>query len=475
MPVRPVNPRRVIVAVVVLGIWGLITHGTFAGSGDEPHYLIAAHSLAFDGDFDVSNDYAENTLSGGRDLEPGTHARRGVGNVLRPVHDVGLPIVFAPLVRFVYPLADTLARIIPAPVLRKARLDDILILRHLISLAMALLAAALALQLFAIVRRATSSDKAAAFWAVLIVLSPPLLSVAFLFFTELPSALLVVWLFRRLSEPDERKLPWAVIGAATAFLLLVHVRNAAVVLGLLVWAIVRLRQTKAPARDWVAWGVAVLAVMGLRTAIVFTFWGTWLTTPMAVAGTASTPFASIVRETFVRISGLLFDQEFGLLPYAPIYLLLGPAVLRGPGRMVGGWWALGLAAAYGMSIVVPYINIHGWIGGWSPPARMITPIVPLLALLVVDWALTARGVARVAAAALVTLQIAIDLIVWQWPKALWNYEDGTSALLAWAPALQQILPAWNGPSPSVIRFVIWLAGWAILSVLVSRLTARVRS
>jgi hypothetical protein len=31
-------------------MWGLMTHGTIAGSGDEPHYAMAAHSVAFDGE-----------------------------------------------------------------------------------------------------------------------------------------------------------------------------------------------------------------------------------------------------------------------------------------------------------------------------------------------------------------------------------------------------------------------------------------
>ena len=31
--------------VVFLVVWGLMTHGTYAGSGDEPHYLIVAQSI----------------------------------------------------------------------------------------------------------------------------------------------------------------------------------------------------------------------------------------------------------------------------------------------------------------------------------------------------------------------------------------------------------------------------------------------
>ena len=34
---------RILVVIVVGVVWGLMTHGTFAGSGDEPHYLMIAH------------------------------------------------------------------------------------------------------------------------------------------------------------------------------------------------------------------------------------------------------------------------------------------------------------------------------------------------------------------------------------------------------------------------------------------------
>ncbi|HEX5108151.1 MAG TPA: hypothetical protein VFV95_06885 [Vicinamibacterales bacterium] len=462
--------RRVIAAVVFLAIWGLITHGTFAGSGDEAHYLIAAQSLAFDGDFDLANNYAmPGNLIGGGTLTPDDHARPGIGGVLRPAHDVGLPIVFAPYVRIVYPLAEWLARTLPAALLKRARLDDILIFRHLISLAMAVIAVALALQLFEIFRRSAASDAAAQCWAMLIALSPPVLSLAFLFFTELPSALIILWLFRLLSDPDERRPPWFLVGAAIGFLLLLHVRNIAAVAALIAWSAVRLSRTRGSSREWTAWGAALAALLLLRAAIVHAFWGTWLTTPMAVAGDAAMPLSDAVREMFVRTTGLLFDQEFGLLTYAPIYLLAAPSLLdRRTRERPGVRPAFLLAAAYGVTVVVPYINIHGWIGGWSPPARMVMPVVPLLAVPVVAWTRSVRGVRAAVIAAIVSLQIVIDAVVWQWPKALWNYEDGTSALLESVPALQRMLPAWNGPSVLALRFVVFLIAWAAMSMLLAR-------
>ena len=66
----------------------------------------------------------------------------------------------------------------------------------------------------------------------------------------------------------------------------------------------------------------------MRTAVKYHFWGTWLTTPHAGLGDVI-GWQPFVTESATRLVGWLFDQEHGLLPYAPIYLLV-PA----------GWLAL---------------------------------------------------------------------------------------------------------------------------------------
>ena len=67
----------------------------------------------------------------------------------------------------------------------------------------------------------------------------------------------------------------------------------------------------------------------------------------------------------------------------------------------------------------------GCAGGWSPAARFLTPIAPLLGLFVFAG-LTAAP--RPLAAAVVTLQIAISAYAWQHPKILWNDGDGRAAV-----------------------------------------------
>src|SRR6185369_10497525 len=77
------------------------------------------------------------------------------------------------------------------------------------------------------------------------------------------------------------------------------------------------------------------------------------------------------------LPGLLLDQEFGLLVYAPVFVLAVPGFVRLAMRdRRGALFAGGLiAAALLMAGSWPM-----WRGGWNPPARFLLPVVPALAL-----------------------------------------------------------------------------------------------
>jgi len=416
-----VAPARLIVVVVFLVVWGLITHGTFAGSGDEPHYLIVAQSLAFDGDLDVANNYAQpDNLIGAGGLRPEAHARPGRGGILRPVHDIGLPLLFAPYVRVAYPLADFAAVHLPQSLLRAAKLNPPLIFRHLISLAMALLTGLLGAQLFFLFARVAESDRQAMLWALFVTLSPPLLSHSFLFFTEIPSALLVAWLVNVMSASDDRKTPWLLVGSAAGLLLLIHVRNIALVSVFLVWAVMRLRARKEPPASWLLFAIGTLVLLTVRTATNYVFWGTWLTSPLAHPDW-SLGVADAFVETGTRLASLLVSPDFGLLRFAPVFVLALPGLWVMRTNVTWAPRAIWLLlVSYLGTLLLPYANAYGVAGGWAPASRMIVPVVPLLAMAVFAAARATPARARWVLAVLICVQVAIDLFVWQSPKVLWS-------------------------------------------------------
>jgi hypothetical protein len=446
---------RILVLLVMAIVWGLMTHGTFAGSGDEPHYLMIAHSLAFDGDLDLRNDYRDARLIGGGALEPESHAVVRDGRLL-PVHDVGMPLVFAPVVRVAYPVAERLGQWLPASFMAKARLNDELLLRHQIGLAMAFLTGLLARELF-IVLIALGGSRASAFrWALLFAVTPPVLAHSFLFFTEVPAALITLFVFRRLSvEPMQAAGMAVLVGALTGFLLLVHARNVGLVAGLFVLAALGVpRGTMSRTLFMMFVAGAAAAALG-RTAVNHALWGTFVTTPHAAIG-ASASVTETVKEIFVRVTGLLFDREHGLSGYAPAYLLAGPGLI-----ILWARWRrtsqdlLLVTACYLVPVLLPLTNIHGWRGGWSPAARFLVPIVPLLWLGVYAFALRASTRGRVVVAVFVAIQLGIDAALWQFPKMMWNDGDGASAF-----ALTRMLPTWVSPSAAPAFAIVALAAGA---------------
>jgi hypothetical protein len=477
------NRSRWLAGVLFLLLWGLITHGTFAGTGDEPHYQMIAHSLVFDRDLDLSTDYANpaNRALGGR-LDAGAHVRPGRDARLRPVHDIGLPLLFAPYYFAAYNTTEWIVATVPPSWLERARLNFTVTLRHLLSLGMIGVTVWIGVQLLKLFSVLSGRPGRAFAWSLLFVLSPPFVSHSFLFFTEILSAALglAVFIWLRggaLAAPTpERRLQALAAGLAVGYLLLVHARNAGLIAGLLVFAVLQARRAGTGAL--LPMFLAGAASMGaLRTGITYHLWGTWLTTPHATWGAVDSwrPFAA---ESVTRLAGWLFDQEHGLLLYAPIYLLV-PA----------GWMALWrrerelcqaltiVIAAYVGIMAIPVLNVHGWRGGWTPAARFLVPIAPYLALLAFGAVAFLPRLPSLIVV-LILVQAGLDALLWQNPRLLWNEGIGTSALLRFLDMdtglLSRHAPSMLAPvsAPTVVSIAVVLAGWLALTAWLALRSAR---
>jgi hypothetical protein len=466
-PLRTIE--RLLFACVVVFVWGLDTHGNYAGSGDDPHYQMIAHSLVFDGDLDLSNDYSDRTnLVGAGTLAPEAHAIPGRGGQLRPVHDVGLPVLFAPYFAIAYRIAEHSPEWIPPRLMARARLTPPLVLRHLLSLAMTALTGLLAVLLFRVCRSAFQSHAPALFWILLFVLSPPLLSHAYVFFTELPTALLVAACWLTLNTPfHQSRLRTALLGAGVGFLLLLHIRNVGLVFGLIILCLARIWRLERRTAH-AGWFLAPIVVFGLiRTIVNVVFWGSLVTGPHAGLALPSGVVATITEVT-TRVFGLLVDQEHGLLPYAPIYLLVLPGFffLRKTDKKSFAEACL-IILAYLVPVLVPSLNRHGWDGGWSPAARFLVPIAPILVVVGLRY-LSRLPRIPITLAILCLVQVTLDLVYWSHPKLLWNLGNGKSALAAYLStprvSIAEWLPCWHAPSLyTVVLSLSAVAIWTLVS------------
>jgi hypothetical protein len=409
--------RRGLLVIVGLYLWGLMTHSTSVGTGDEPHYLAIAHSLAFDRDLDLTNNYRNGEwITGG--VEPGAHVARGRDGTLRPVHDVGLPVLFAPYVAVMRPAVGRGLTWVPARWLELARLQPETLYRHVLSSGMIVVALLLANQLLTTLLALGIKRQIASAVVVLVALSPPLAIHSITFFTDLLSALMCAFVFQRIVVADDDRVPpWAWAGATTGLLMLVHSRNAGLIAGFVLLAAWTWRRRNNH-RQALAFAIAFIAAIVLRTMVTFYLWGTWLTSPHARGGT----WDGLTTVAFHRLGGMLFDQEYGLLLYAPMFVLTAFAVRTH--RQIMRPIVL-LVVAYLVPILLPITNVHGWTAGWSPAARFWVPIVPLLALLL------AAAIERAPLAVVISivgLQTVLSAYFWQNPKDLWNDGDGIAAV-----------------------------------------------
>jgi hypothetical protein len=325
-------------------------------SGDEPHYLLMARSLWHEGDLDLQDNFAREDWRADTPgpVAPHYGAPRRDGRPF-PAHSPGLAVLLAP----VYAWGGRLACV------------------ALLALAAAFLCAqvrALAVQ--------AAEDRPAALWAWAAALGPPVFFYSFHVYTEVPSALaLVIALRILLSSPSPAVA--AAAGLFTSALPWLHVKMIPAAVALALVAVLHLARRPLAAFS----AVAVLMAAGY-IAYGHAVFGTW--SPLARYG-GLPPDATSGSPARAAL-GLLFDRSFGLLPYAPIFLVALAGVFT------RAWWKARDAASYvlvALAVLVPVLTWRMWWGGQCPPARFLVPVVPLLcAVLAVRSAAPARGLLR---------------------------------------------------------------------------------
>lgn len=363
-------------------------------TGDEPEYLLMAQSLWRDGDLELQNNYAEEQFLEyvpGMPREPfGTW--RGDGRPF-PARSPGLPAALAP----VYGLAG----------------------RAGVVVLLALAAAAFGVQVRALAAM-LSGDPRLALFAWLAASGPPALFYSFHAYPAILGGLAVATSLRLLLSESPGPGAAAVAGFAAATLPWLHTRMlpAAAALGLV--ALFRLR------------GRALAAFLAAVAAMAAGF----VAYNVHIFGAASPlgPYGGKVPRGVRRaiplhaVGGILLDRGFGLLVYAPVYLLALaglPDLLR-RGRAALPWLAVLL------SVVLPVIFWRLWFGGFCPPARFMVPAVPVLAAVAALrlGGSPGRGLARWTPV-LLALGFAWALLLTADPRATWLLNVKEHPPLAW--------------------------------------------
>ncbi len=259
----------------------------------------------------------------------------------------------------------------------------------------------------------------------------------------------------------------AACGAILATLPWLHTRYAAIACVLGAVVVMRAMWPLAEARTLGARLSAAAALM-LPAALSA---AAWFWSFHAIYGTFDprAPYGHATDMRLARIphglAGLFFDQQFGLLPNAPIYLI----ALLGLGAL---WRRNRRLTCELVAISTPYLlavaGFHMWWGGRSSPARFLVPVLlPFAMPIAAWWASHSTRAARASALALlgVTLGITAALVLVDRGALVYNSRDGHSLwLLAAASAvnLTYALPSLfqAAPASASVTGVAWLAALA---------------
>jgi hypothetical protein len=401
--------------------------------GDEPYYLLVAHSLAYDLDAELTNNYLSEDSRHfvGRALEPQPQDPRGPGGEMYSRHSAVLPVVLAPA----YRLAGL----------------------HGALAVMCIFAAGLCWTTLRLARHFFADRPGPALIAYFILaFTSPLLLYSYQVWVEIPAAwLLAVGLDTVLDLNEERLRrvrPCLPLAAVLLVLPLLKIRFLLVALPLLPLLAWRLgpRSRRIVILLLGACALLMAGILGFNqmrygNALKYHHFSHW-----------SFYWNDLGR--YPRgLAGLFFDCAFGLFATAPIWILLF-APGRGKARPLALLtWIMG-------PYVVLLIPRAGWYGGWSPPFRYGCVALSLLACLLIPPLTARRGVgARLSLGALGTATLALSALWVARPGWTYNIANGRSHLVDFLTIGQGVDVSRFLPSAVRANHALWL--WPPAAVL----------
>lgn len=369
--------------------------------GDEPHYLMITQSVLKDGDLKIENNHKNRDYAAFSRIDiPPHYLARGRDGEIYSSHAPGTSFIVLPaFALFGYYGA--------------------------VATVLLCVAAASALAWSTAWKLTGAAGAAWLTWAAIFMTTPVFLHAITVFpdgLATLP-VMAATWLLATLdSQGTVRRRALIAVGAALATVPWLHTRLAiaAAALGL---AIV-LREIK----NWkrVLWFLSVPAVSAAAWfGFFWLFWGT--PSPFAPWGSGVTARWQWIPR---GVTGLLLDQQAGLIPSAPAY-----------GCAMAGWFILfrhrrRLAieiAVVGCLLAASVASYDTWWGGQGGPARFIVAVLPLavpaFAVLAGSpnrWRHDLAAVSVIASMMLLVARVAVDH-----GAHTFYPEGGTNPVLAW--------------------------------------------
>ena len=409
--------------------------------GDEPYNLLIAHSLAYDLDADLTNNYDQGDYSRflDREIGPQLGDPTGPAGQIYSRHNFLVPLLLA-LPYFVAGKYGAMAM-------------------------MAAITAALAWVTLRLARHylASSPGEVLLAWGVLAFV-PPLLLYSSQLWVEVPAALLVVLALEALRAPARDTSSWSwrkglSVGLPIVALPLIKIRFMLLSLSLLglLWLHSKRRWRAALLLTLILAGTAggILVHNQLRFG-----------NPLKVHRVEELNLTGRPVQSYLQGStGLFLDSAFGLFSSAPIWLLLVPGVSILVRRRNSLLIDTGALLFPYLAFVAPRSE---WYGGWSPPFRYGLVFLPLLALVLVPaFEARHRALPRIFIPALWALTLILGLLWAVQPGWTYNLADGTSRITEHLGSqlgvdLGRLLPSYVRPRTSALWWPLLVVAFAAL-------------
>lgn len=421
------SEKRVFAVLFVAAVV-LISRGPNSMSGDAPHYLAVSHSIVHDLDLDLTNQYRADGDYLFRPDDSGGHVRLGREGRRYPFHYPGLSFLMTPF----FFVAEGVSGLVPAELLKRVRWDRSRFCRDLLSLVMATFFAWTGVLSLRCCRHLLPEGSPSELGSLQAFLAPPLLSMSILVFTEVPAALLCVLFvldsLERRSSPLRRLL-------ALSLLPWLHLRYAVISVAGFGWMLAETLQRHPSGWKRIASLLWIpLLSFGLLSA---TNW--WMFGNALLWAQYETGFPLVTENAVDGLLGQIADRDFGLLSVAPFWIIALSVLVRPAG--LGPGYVLFARAAVAGTWIGGALNPMWW-GGYSPPARFLVPVLPILVPALAEGYRRLLGSGRrwmVIAA--VAYSVAMTTTLLLRPMRLWSDPEKGLGILASLTPLHHSLPS----------------------------------
>ena len=439
--------KRLLFACAIFVIYSVVSYNVaarkFTPTGDEPHYLVIAHSLAMDGDISLLNNYKEQHY---RIFYPSILAKRTTASADKqreiPTFGIGMPLFLAPWYHYFYEYSP----------------DKLVAYLRMV---ICLVAAFGIFQLLSFGYELTGKFWIAAWVTAGAALASPLLTYSSQFYPEIFAFALLTTALRTLQK--KHIAATVLLCVIPGMLMWLHPKYLALAIVLTVIAAVIRRDAKQ----------FTISMLGIFSFFYFLHdkYGSW--SPNRIYGgwqKESSLFELVQQEGIHRVVvmikmffGFWFDERFGLLPYAPFYVAFFAAVV----------WAVRKrkSAIYpALILFVLHFLPLCWgapLGGYAPPARHFVVMIPLIVapifLFASGWITEQKvlfgvlqGIAMFFAAEMMINYRSI------FANVTWRNPDGASDF--WPLLhLQNWIPNCIANNPEFVLILCWLLGSAFFA------------